>query len=203
MMRCFPAALMTTALLATALLAAPAFADADDDQALLILKTAMAETCSGGFTEDGQPITPPERWQVQSPNAWDSTPEPMTIWQFECMRGAYNISHVFLAKTEYDGIRILSFATPDLQITHTDPDDFESPVTGVTHSGWRAVLTLVNAQFDPQKLEIYEHSAWRGIGDASSAGVWMLMNEGFTLTRFDVDASYDGEMNPEHVYPAP
>ena len=35
--------------------------------------------------------------------------------------------------------------------------------------------------------------------DASSAGTYLFRNGNFSLVQYDVDASYDGEINPETV----
>jgi hypothetical protein len=42
-------------------------------------------------------------------------------------------------------------------------------------------------------------SKWRGVGDASANGTWAFKNGRFVLVKYDVDASYDGEINPQTV----
>ena len=91
----------------------------------------------------------------------------------------------------------LSLARPDLDIIHEDPEDFASPVSEIRIIGWSASPFVINAQMDPEAGELYEHAFWRGIGDASSTVVWQLVDEAFRIRRFDVDATYDGEINPE------
>ncbi|TIV72916.1 MAG: DUF1176 domain-containing protein, partial [Mesorhizobium sp.] len=40
---------------------------------------------------------------------------------------------------------------------------------------------------------------WRGVGDASSSGTYLFRNGDFSLVQYDVDASYDGEINPQTI----
>jgi hypothetical protein len=40
---------------------------------------------------------------------------------------------------------------------------------------------------------------WRGLGDASDSGTWLFRNGDFALVRYEVDASHDGEINPDTV----
>jgi hypothetical protein len=57
----------------------------------------------------------------------------------------------------------------------------------------------VNSSFDEASQTITSASKWRGVGDASDSGTWIFRNGEFTLVKYDVDASYDGEVNPETV----
>ena len=58
---------------------------------------------------------------------------------------------------------------------------------------------LANSSYDEATMSITSNAKWRGVGDASSAGTWIFRDGEFTLVRYDVDASYDGEINPETV----
>jgi hypothetical protein len=62
-----------------------------------------------------------------------------------------------------------------------------------------ATLSLVNSDFDPDTATLSSYSKWRGIGDASSSGTWVFDDGRFVLARYEVDASYDGEVNPETI----
>jgi hypothetical protein len=35
------------------------------------------------------------------------------------------------------------------------------------------------------------------VGDASSTGTWLFRDGRFSLVQYEVDASYDGQINPE------
>lgn len=120
------------------------------------------------------------------------------IFRFLCNRGAYNESHVFIMADDYGQLKILSFATPDLDIRYQD-DDSEKPVETLDIIGFRSQQELVNSDFDPSTLTLTSFAKWRGLGDASSVGTWILRDGEFSLTRYDVDATYDGDINPETV----
>lgn len=126
------------------------------------------------------------------------------IYQFLCNRGAYNESHVYIMGDEHGEMKVLGFATPELDIRYEDAE--HAKVESVDVIGYRAETELVNSFFDPNTLTIASHARWRGVGDASSTGLWLLRDGEFTLVRYEVDASYDGEINPETVldyYSAP
>ena len=60
------------------------------------------------------------------------------LWQFRCDQGAYNRIDVFLLKTEYDGIRPVALARPEIKADYVDPEDSESAVKAITVIGWGA-----------------------------------------------------------------
>jgi hypothetical protein len=61
------------------------------------------------------------------------------------------------------------------------------------------VAELVNSFYDPDSRTLTSWSKWRGVGDASATGKWLFRDGEFTLVRYDVDASYDGEINEQTV----
>lgn len=178
------------------LLAGPALADDLDDRATAVFRAAFAEACTAAFAEDGSLAEPPERHDVTAPTSYGGEPEAMVLWQFRCNIGAYNLQSVFLAQSAFNGIVPLSFAHPDLDVVLEDPDNEESAVKAVNIVGWSSSPFVVNGVFDPASGTISAQGLWRGLGDASDASVWKLIDEGFRLVRFDVDASYDGQVNP-------
>ena len=129
----------------------------------------------------------------------DSDPEHKAwLFGFPCNSGAYNQSEVYIYGDEYNDLRLLSFATPKLDIRYQD-DDFDKPVEAIYVIGFTSVGELVNSEFDPATRTLHSWSKWRGIGDASSQGEWLFRGGEFALVRYDVDASYDGEINPSTV----
>jgi hypothetical protein len=184
------------------LCAAPAHADEADTRAIAAFTAAFAEACTAAFAEDGSLIEPPQRFTTIMPQSY-STPVPVKLWQFRCNIGAYNLQSVFMAQTEYYGITPLAFARPDLDVVLEDPENYEGPVKAINITGWSAAPYVVNATFDPSKAELTENSYWRGIGDASSTAVWTLIDDSFRLIRYDVDATYDGEVNPKTLVSFP
>ena len=57
----------------------------------------------------------------------------------------------------------------------------------------------MNSEYDEATRSITSYAKWRGLGDASSSGTWMFRDGTFTLVKYEVDASYDEEINPETV----
>lgn len=136
----------------------------------------------------------------------DDQPErEARLFRFYCGAGAYNETHVYYQYDQSGGLAELRFATPELDIRYEN-DDIEGAVESVTIVGYVTEDTLVNSSYDESSHTITSANKWRGVGDASDAGVWLFRNGRFTLVKYDVDASYDGEINPETVldfYTAP
>ena len=121
------------------------------------------------------------------------------LFRFFCTAGAYNESHVYYQYDEDGGLRELQFSTPELDIRYEN-DDTEGKVESITVIGYRAEEMLTNSSYDEATKSIVSNSKWRGVGDASSAGTWIFRDGEFALVKYDVDASYDGEINPETVF---
>lgn len=190
--------LVTAACLALCLPALPIRADDLDAQATAAFSDGFQGACSGAFLEDGSLIEPPQRFEVTMPVTY-SDPERAVLWLFRCNIGAYNVQAVPLLWTEYDGIRPAPVTRPDLQVINEVPDDYESPVKEVRILGWSASTMVVNPEFDAASQTLRATGYWRGMGDASDSSVWRLVDGAFRLVRFDVDASYDGEINPTNL----
>jgi hypothetical protein len=180
-------------------LTTPAVADALDERATAVFSAAFVDVCSSAFLEDGSLIEPPERVSLSSPMTFEDAPVAMEVWLFRCNIGAYNIQSVVIGYSETEGLGVLSFARPDLDIVLEDPDNLDSAVREVRIVGWSASPIVVNAEIDTTRGELREIGYWRGIGDASSAAVWRLVDQGFRLVRYDVDPTYDGEVNPTTI----
>lgn len=196
-----PALPCLLAVLASAALADP-LPDSLNDRAVAAFSAAFTDSCTAAFAEDGSLIELPRRFDVTMP--WSVTgPEQVTLWQFRCTVGAYNLTDVFLLRTEFDGILPLALAQPAVVPVNEDPEDFESPVREVTIAGWTARSLVVNGSFDPATGVLSSTDYWRGIGDAYDAGAWVLRDGGFQLRHYEVDASYDGEAKPQLVMDFP
>ena len=122
--------------------------------------------------------------------------EDVTLVRIFCFAGAYNESHAYYLKREYEGLQPVGFAEPAFDVQYEN-DDYQGKVEGITIVGMSASTLLVNSYFDPDSLTIDSFSKWRGLGDASSSGSWVFRDGEFVLVQFAVDASYDGEMDPE------
>lgn len=172
-------------------------ARADQAAAVAAFSGGFATYCGAAFLEDGSLVDPPLRHDMVSAVTWGGDPVPMTLWEFRCNIGAYNLQTVFMAESEMNGVVPLSFARPDLNVVLEDPENYDGPVKEVLISGYSANPYVVNATVDAAAGTISEYSAWRGIGDASSSAVWTLVDEAFRLTRFEVDPTYDGQVTPK------
>ena len=119
----------------------------------------------------------------------------ITLFEFLCDAGAYNIRNVYV---EYsDGrFRLLSFASPAISVDYASDAD-NAAVSSITITGFDARLTVTNSEFDPSTAILKETAYWRGVGDASNETWWRYYDGRFVLERFLVDASYDGEINPQ------
>jgi hypothetical protein len=169
------------------------------EQARLMFVTGHAGQCSA-IRPDGT-ADAPEAFKIawQQPDASESDPERQArLFRFFCGMGAYNESHVYFLWNDIDGLRELQFATPELDIRYEN-DDTEGKVDSITIIGYTTDTGLLNSSYDEETRTILSADKWRGVGDASSSGTWIFRNGDFTLVKYDVDASYDGEINPETV----
>lgn len=130
----------------------------------------------------------------------DGQDETARLYQMPCSYGAYNFGSLFFYETEFEGLGPLHFAEPELDIEYDGDDD--KVVKSVSVVGFATTAIVVGASYDDETRTITSFSAWRGIADASSSGTWVFHDGRFVLTKFAVDASYDGERTPETVYNA-
>lgn len=185
------------------LAAMPALAQDDDLQ-----KAAMKlhQGAGGTYCERTEGAYVPEddyaQWTFDYMPSWGSTEddkEQITLIRIFCGAGAYNLMHSYYWQREYDGLQPLPFARPTFDIQYENEDTLDGAVLGITVTGFSGTTLLVNSEFDPQTLTITSHSLWRGLGDASSTGTWLFKDGEFVLRHFEVDASYDDEINPETI----
>lgn len=131
-------------------------------------------------------------------DAADAAPSEARLFRFFCQMGAYNETHVYYLWNEADGLNEQHFATPELDIRYEN-DNSEGKLESLDVIGYRSENALVNSSFDEKTLTILSHNKWRGVGDASSDGTWIFRDGAFALVQYDVDATYDGEINPQSV----
>lgn len=157
---------------------------------------AYCETVEGGFVPEDAYTS----WTFSYKPSWseDAAEEEVTLIRVFCGAGAYNMQHAYYWVRDYEGLQPLALAEPTFEVEHEN-DDIDAAVTGLTVTGMGATTILVNSEFDPDSLTITSHSLWRGIGDASSTGIWVFEDGKFSLQQYHIDASYDGEVNPETV----
>lgn len=177
------------------LLPAPALAQGNSHKlAYEHFAAAFADTCY--WDEEARAAHPPQSWQLSWQPEYAEITETATLYRFFCDSGAYNVNHVYFIETEFGGLQPVGFATPSFDIVYEN-DDFEGDVIDITITGYTSQLLLTNSEFDPESQTIVSHALWRGLGDAFSTGTWRFSEGQFVLTRYDVDAQYDGEADPQ------
>ncbi len=120
------------------------------------------------------------------------------LFRFTCGWGAYNSSEVYYLADDFGEVGQLQFAEPDLDIRYENEND-NAKVEEMRIVGYTASDQAVNSAYDPATRSITTFSKWRGVGDASSSGVYLFREGRFVLVKYEVDASYDEEINPETV----
>ena len=124
----------------------------------------------------------------------DAPGRPLKVYRFFCSQGAYNAQHAYFLWDERSGLRPVSFASPTYEVEFEKPDNPDSAATAVRLTGMGTVPTLVNSGIDPDTGTLTSMGYWRGLGDASAGGTWVLQEGEYRLESFDVDPSYDGEV---------
>lgn len=172
--------------------------DAVLEQAKKAFLAAYAGQCDEQ-TPDGKPIDEPAAYSIhyKEKSAGDDEPErEVRLFRFFCHMAAYNEIAVYYLADDAAGVRQLQFAVPELDIRYEN-DNHEGKVESITVTGFQTEDTALNSSYDEATRTISTHALWRGVGDASSAGTYLFRYGRFALVQYDVDASYDGEVNPE------
>jgi hypothetical protein len=179
----------------------PAPRDAMKEQAQKTFAATYGSICQTPGPDAEADAADPEMHDIAFHYSSDAEGEPerkARLFKFGCGRGAYNTSEVYYLANDSGELRQLQFASPELDIRYEN-DNSEGKVESVTIIGYQTDDQLVNSQYDPASRTLTSFSKWRGIGDASSTGTYIFREGTFTLVKYDVDASYDEEINPETV----
>ncbi|MEP9389392.1 DUF1176 domain-containing protein [Mesorhizobium sp. KR9-304] len=180
----------------------PAKTDAAFEQAKAAFAASHAEQCeaNGGARAD-DPSNAPQAYPISyhyKTDAEGAEPRQARLFRFYCSMGAYNEVHIYYVSDEISGVNELHFAEPELDIRYEN-DNSEGKVESITVIGFRSSGELINSFYDEATMSISSHAKWRGVGDAASSGTWIFRDGAFALVNYEVDASYDGEINPETV----
>jgi hypothetical protein len=185
-------------------LAADASADATPADVLALLQAVHGEECDFGAEGPTGGHTAHEISYKGPGDPPDQALRKAVLHEVLCLGGAYNFTTVFVLRPEpVDGeapvLTPLTFAEPAYTVVYED-DDSEKAVLRIDLAGFATVSALVNVEFDADTNELTTFSKWRGVGDASSSARYRFIDGRFTLVHHEVDASYDGEMNPLVIY---
>ncbi|MDG4907893.1 DUF1176 domain-containing protein [Mesorhizobium sp. WSM4898] len=170
------------------------------EQARKSFLAAYGEQCDKENPE-GKPAGEPDAYSIhyKDKDAGAGEPERETrLFRFFCSMAAYNESAVYYIYDDVSGVRQLQFAAPELDIRYEN-NNSEGKVEGIHIIGFQTDDQLVNSEYDDKTKTITSMNKWRGVGDASSTGTYLFRHGNFSLVQYDVDASYDGEINPETV----
>lgn len=167
------------------------------EKARTVFAANYGDRCDASLAP-GEEATEPSAYTIRYSTKTDDTEKEARLFRFMCMRGAYNETFAFFLSDEEGGLRQLQFSEPDLDI-HYANNDPDGELEAVNVIGYTVSDELVNADYDEASHMIVSHAKWRGVGDASSSGTWLFRNGTFSLVQYDVDASYDGEINPQSV----
>jgi hypothetical protein len=119
------------------------------------------------------------------------------LFRFFCSMAAYNESAVYYIDDSSGNVRQLQFTVPELDIRYKNDD--QSKVDSINVIGFQTEDRLINSSYDEQARTITSNDKWRGVGDASSQGTYLFRDGHFSLVQYDVDASYDGQVDPQSV----
>lgn len=140
----------------------------------------------------------PQRYTYLVPASEDSPAQSHAIVQIFCERAAYNSAEYWVLGDTYGDVRILSFATPRIDVDY-GPDGDETKQGIVNIKGYFGETLISNSDFDPETGTFSSYHKWRGMGDAASGGTWRLDNGRPVLVDYFVDASWDGEVNAQTI----
>lgn len=179
----------------------PAPRDKVREAIVAAFKASYGATCDSLSTDAEPNAADPEIVELNYRDASQETSEPdrkARLFRFACIQAAYNTTEVYYLADDINGFRQLQFAEPELDIRYEN-DDFEGKVEAVNTIGYTTTDMLVNSEYDPGTHSLQTFNKWRGLGDASSSATYLFRSGTFTLVKYEVDASYDGEINPEAV----
>lgn len=179
-----------------AVLALAGPARAEDAEALF--KAAFGQACFIDEESAAAEYFPNESWTLTWQEDYSDADYTGTLHQFFCSAGAYNVNLVYYFEDPFYGLMPLSFATPRYEVKYAN-DDYEGAVEAITLGGFDTQSMLTNSEFDPETGTITDHGLWRGLGDVFSSGRWVFDKGRFVLKSYDVDATYDGEQDPQRI----
>lgn len=176
----------------------------DTELAKRLFVLAFTEEC-GAAIDGGYGGIEPQIFDLTYREPYDDADRAerkFRLYQFTCDAGAYNVSSIFYGWDDSWGLRPLSFAYPTIEAVYGETPDnaTDAPLERVEVKGMGSRLRVTNPTVDADTGTISAIGYWRGIGDASDSSIWAFEGGEFVLKRYDVDASYDGEINPETVF---
>lgn len=115
--------------------------------------------------------------------------------EFPCQIGAYNQTAVYLLSDQHGTVSEVVFPSPQVDVRYAG--DGSVTVEDITITETPALREVVNPSYDADGRTMTERNKWRGLGDAYAMTQWGFKNGKFEIMSFAVDASFDGEDNPQ------
>ncbi|MEO0497780.1 MAG: hypothetical protein AAF141_10490 [Pseudomonadota bacterium] len=170
-----------------------------------LAKAAVAkhfQECDGAVLEGDDEPEPTEykltlRYSTEDQ---DAEPSAMRLVEYMCFRGAYNFGFVYLLGAIDEEPLPVQFAVPEVDVIYGKTDDGEEDfetVERIDMVGFSTQPDLINPSFKLETMTLQSYSKFRGVGDAFSSGTWSFRNGHFVLVGYAMDASLDGEQNPQ------
>ncbi len=164
--------------------------------------SAYSNICSSINMAKDTNLIKPEVFELQFNYSYEEADAPknnFTLYVFPCVAGPFNSGSVLYGFEEgAEEIKQLHFAEPEYDIDFAD-DSFEK-ILDIRLRGFSTTNTLFNLSVDPETNTIYSITKWRRMADASASGVWKFERGRFVLKSFDVDATYDDQINPTRIW---
>ncbi len=170
------------------------------EQAKKAFAATYGEQCDKDMP-DGGSRGEPDAYSLHYRDAGAAAGDPdrqARLFRFFCSMAAYNESSVYYLADDVAGVRQLQFAAPTLDIRYEN-NNSEGKVQAINIIGFQTDDQAINSTYDDATKTITSFTKWRGVGDASSTGTYLFRNGNFSLVQYDVDASYDGEVNPQTI----
>lgn len=177
---------------------APKVRDVLLDKARARFRANYADVCQSLGAGAAPGDAKPDAYTITFRTGSDLEERSARLFRFPCTTGAYNSMEVYFFADDLDQVRELHFAEPDLDIRY-DGQDSREKVESLRIVGFNETDQIANSDFDEASQTITSFAKWRGVGDTSSTGTYLFRNGRFTLVKYEVDATEDGEINPETV----
>ena len=172
-----------------------------DENAIITKAKTMAKSlgeceCRMLHEESPSDSVAPELYEFSHKEDYEDESRDYQLVRVPCWLAAYNQGDAYVLVDSYGEASLVSFAVPKYQVTYAD-EEMNEKVKSIKITGYSARTTVGLSHFDPETKEISEFLKSRGLGDASTSAVWQFRNGTFNLLSYSVDASYDGEINPQ------
>ncbi len=147
-------------------------------------------------------LVEPEVFELQFDYSYEEADAPknnFTLYVFPCSGGPFNSGSVLYGFEEgAEEVNQLHFAEPEYDIDFAD--DTLEKILDIRLRGFSTTNTLFNLSIDRENNTIYSITKWRRLADASASGLWKFERGRFVLKSFDVDATYDDQINPVRIW---